>query len=216
MVRTRRAIQQAFLPEWQTERMPDDLHGVLDAVGPRLRALRRERNVTLEQLAGRTGISVSTLSRLESGQRRPTLELLLPLAQAHRVPLDELVGAPATGDPRIHPRPIKRHGATWVPLTRNPGGLNAFKEIVPVPARRRIEPDLRTHEGYEWLYVLTGTLRLILGEQDFELTAGEAAEFDTRVPHYHANVGQTPLELLVIFGPQGERVHLRARTVPKR
>src|SRR5262249_42923332 len=109
MVRTWRAIQQAFLPEWQTERMPDDLHGVLNAVGPRLRALRRERNVTLEQLAGSTGISVSTLSRLESGQRRPTLELLLPLAQAHRVPLDELVGAPATGDPRIHPRPIKRH-----------------------------------------------------------------------------------------------------------
>ena len=74
---------------------------MLTAVGPRLRALRKQRGATLEQLAESTGISVSTLSRLESGHRRPTLELLLPLAQAHRVPLDELVGAPATGDPRI-------------------------------------------------------------------------------------------------------------------
>lgn len=195
--------------------MPDDLHGVLTAVGPRLRALRRERGVTLQQLARSTGISVSTLSRLESGQRRPTLELLLPLARAHRVPLDEMVGAPATGDPRIHPRPVKRNGTTWVPLTHNPGGLHAFKQIVPVPTRRQVEPDLRTHEGYEWIYVLTGTLRLTLGDQDFELTAGEAAEFDTRVPHHHANVGPTPLELLIIFGPQGERVHLRARSVPR-
>ena len=60
---------------------------------------------TLAQLAEATGISVSTLSRLESGRRRPTLELLLPLARAHQVPLDELVGAPATGDPRVHARP---------------------------------------------------------------------------------------------------------------
>src|SRR3712207_6992551 len=71
---------------------------VLTAVGPRLRALRRQRGGTLGQLSEQTGISVSTLSRLESGQRRPTLELLLPLARAHQVPLDELVGAPPTGD----------------------------------------------------------------------------------------------------------------------
>ena len=73
---------------------------VLAGVGPRLRALRQERGATLAGLSAATGISVSTLSRLESGQRRPTLELLLPLARAHQVPLDELVDAPATGDPR--------------------------------------------------------------------------------------------------------------------
>ena len=77
--------------------MPE-LHEVLAGVGPRLRSLRRARAVTLAQLAEETGISLSTLSRLESGRRKPTLELLLPLAKAYGVPLDELVGAPATGD----------------------------------------------------------------------------------------------------------------------
>ena len=74
-----------------------------------------------------TGISVSTLSRLESGDRRPTLELLLPLAKAYGVTLDELVDAPPTGDPRIHLRPVTGNGMTMVPLTRRAGGIQAYK-----------------------------------------------------------------------------------------
>ncbi|GAB3840749.1 hypothetical protein GCM10029963_10090 [Micromonospora andamanensis] len=85
--------------------MANEEAAVLAAVGPRLRALRKQRGTTLTELADTTGISVSTLSRLESGQRRPTLELLLPLARAHQVPLDELVGAPAVGDPGSAPGP---------------------------------------------------------------------------------------------------------------
>src|SRR5579859_4537631 len=108
-----------------------DFGGVLRTVGPRLRELRRQRGGTLAQLSQSTGISVSTLSRLESGQRRPTLELLLPLARAHQVPLDELVGAPPARYPRIHPRPIRRNGATYIPLSRRPGGLQAYKCIMP-------------------------------------------------------------------------------------
>lgn len=101
----------------------DDLESALAAVGPRLRALRRQRGITLAELAVTTGISESTLSRLESGQRRANLELLLPLARAHSVPLDDLVGAPRTGDPRVHLKPIHRHGMTFIPLSRRPGGL---------------------------------------------------------------------------------------------
>jgi len=188
----------------------DSLEDVLDAVGPRLRAVRQQRNATLTQVSKTTGISVSTLSRLESGQRRPTLELLLLLAKAHQVPLDELVGAPTTGDPRIHPRPIRRHGMTFVPLTRRPGGLQAYKQIIPTnwPAH---EPQRQVHEGYEWLYVLSGRLRLLLGEHDLILTAGEVAEFDTHVPHWFGNPGPEPAEILSLFGPQGERIHVRAR-----
>ena len=187
--------------------MTDD---VLRAVGPRLRALRRERGATLAQLSETTGISVSTLSRLESGQRRPTLELLLPLARAYQVPLDELVDAPDTGDPRIHPRPIRRHGVTFLPLSRRPGGVQAYKEIIP-PHWPAGPPEQQTHEGHEWLYVLSGRLRLLLGEHDIVLTAGEVAEFDTHTPHWHGNPGAEPTELLILFGPQGERIHVRAR-----
>ncbi|MEV4755104.1 XRE family transcriptional regulator [Micromonospora sp. NPDC049559] len=187
----------------------DSLDQVLGAVGPRLRALRQRRATTLAQLSRATGISVSTLSRLESGQRRPTLELLLPLARAHQVALDELVGAPPTGDPRVHARPVTRHGRTYLPLTRRPGGLQAFKMIIPpTPAS---EPQPQVHEGYDWMYVLSGRLRLVLGEHDLILAPGEAAEFDTRTPHWFANPGPGTAEVLTLFGPQGERLHVRAR-----
>ncbi|MGC4979725.1 helix-turn-helix domain-containing protein [Streptomyces sp. DT193] len=181
---------------------------VLAEVGPRLRRIRKERGATLAGLSEATGISVSTLSRLESGLRKPSLELLLPIARAHQVPLDELVGAPPVGDPRVRAEPIVRHGRTYWPLTRQPGGLQAYKVLEP---KRTTEPDPRTHEGYEWLYVLSGRLRVVLGEHDVVLEAGEAAEFDTRVPHWFGSAGEGPAEFLSLFGPQGERMHVRAR-----
>ncbi|HET9610691.1 MAG TPA: XRE family transcriptional regulator [Acidimicrobiales bacterium] len=195
--------------------MSDDLGSVLRAVGPRLRALRHEAGVTLAELAATTGISVSTLSRLESGARRPTLELLLPLAQAHQVPLDELVGAPAVGDPRIDPEPFTHHGSTFVPLTRQAGGIKAFKQIMPVGVGTG-PLELQVHEGYEWLYVLSGRLRLVLADRELVLEPGEAAEFDTRVPHGIGNAGSTPVEILNLFGVQGERVHVRAAPADRR
>src|SRR3954454_8716490 len=99
----------------------------LDQVGPRLKRLRAQRGVTLTALAEVTGISKSTLSRLETGQRRPSLELLLPLAQAYRVALDDLVGAPEVGDPRIRLKPRRVNGRTVLPLTREPNGVQAWK-----------------------------------------------------------------------------------------
>ena len=181
---------------------------VLATVGPRLRVLRERREMTLNDLSAETGISVSTLSRLESGQRKPTLELLLPLARAYRVQLDELVDAPLTGDPRVHMRPIQGNGMTLIPLSRYAGGLQAFKMIIP---GGRPCPESKTHEGYEWMYVLSGRLRLLLGDQDLVLAAGEAAEFETRVPHCFTSGGDTTVEVLSLFGRQGERAHLRAK-----
>lgn len=181
----------------------------LGAVGPRLRALRVERGATLAELAESTGISVSTLSRLESGQRKPTLELLLPLARAHQVPLDELVDAPETGDPRVRAKPIKRHGRTFIPLTRRPGGLQAFKVVVP-PRDPAPPYEPRVHEGYEWIYVLSGRLHLVLGRRSLDLGPGEVVEFDTRTPHVIANREDHPAEMLGLFGPQGERMHVRS------
>src|SRR5256885_1327822 len=127
--------------------MDDELDEALKPVGPRLRALRLERDATLAQLSETTGISVSTLSRLESGRRRPTLELLLLLARAHQVPLDELVDAPPTGDPRVHLRPFERSGMTFVPMSRRPGGVQAYKMIYP-PHWPGSPPEPQSHEGY--------------------------------------------------------------------
>jgi transcriptional regulator with XRE-family HTH domain len=189
--------------------MDDDLDGVLDGVGPRLRALRQQQGATLAELSAGTGISVSTLSRLESGQRRPTLELLLPLARVHQVPLDELVGAPSAADPRVHPQPVQRNGMTLWPLTRRPGGVQAYRALIPPHGRR--EPEQQSHEGYEWMYVLSGRLRLLLGEHDLVLGPGEVAEFDTHTPHWFGNITDQPVEVLMLFGPQGERMHVRAR-----
>lgn len=193
--------------------MDEDLDRALDGVGGRLRSLRRQRGTTLADLSATTGISVSTLSRLESGGRRPSLEQLLPLARAYGVTLDELVDAPPTGDPRVHLRPISRNGMTMLPLTRRAGGIQAYKFVIPARSRRR-RPEPQTHEGYEWLYVLNGRLRLVLGDHDLVLAPGEAAEFDTRVPHWFGAAGPEPVEFLSLFGKQGERAHLRAR--PKR
>lgn len=127
---------------------------------------------------------MSTLSRLESGLRKPSLELLLPIARAHQVALDELVGAPPVGDPRVRSKPIVRHGRTYWPLTRQPGGLQAFKVLEPV---RRMEPEPRTHEGYEWLYVLSGRLRLVLGDHDVVLGPGRRR---SSTPGYRTGSGR--------------------------
>ncbi|MFC6066310.1 helix-turn-helix domain-containing protein [Streptomyces ochraceiscleroticus] len=180
----------------------------LTEVGPRLKRLRTQRGVTLAALSEATGISKSTLSRLEAGQRRPSLELLLPISQAHQVPLDELVVAPEVGDPRIRLTPQRVNGNIVLPLTRQPGPLQTFKMILPAT---RSEPELCTHEGYEWLYVLSGRLRLILADHDLVLPPGEAAEFDTRLPHWFGSTGDGPVELLSLFGRQGERMHVRAK-----
>ena len=180
----------------------------LDLVGPRLRRVREQRGMTLTDAAQRTGISKSTLSRLENGQRRPSLELLLPLAQVYRVPLDDLVGAPEVGDPRIRLKPRRVNGRTVIPLT-HPGGVQAWKLVIPASQSR---PDPRTHDGFEWLYVLSGRMRLVLGPRDFVLGVGEAVEFDTQVPHWFGSAGDGAAEVLSIFGRPGERMHVTAQT----
>ncbi|MET9318668.1 helix-turn-helix domain-containing protein [Streptomyces sp. NPDC003038] len=187
---------------------PAPYQAVLNEVAPRLGRLRAQRGLTLAALSEATGISKSTLSRLESGQRRPSLELLLPLAGVYGVPLDDLVGAPEVGDPRVRLTPgTLASGGTFVSLTRSTGPLQAYKMIIS----DRGEPEPRTHEGYEWLYVLDGRLRLVLAEHDLVLGAGEVAEFDTRLPHWFSSADGRPVEILSLFGRQGERMHVRAK-----
>lgn len=175
-------------------------------VPARLKAVRTRRGMTLVEVAEQTGISKSTLSRLETGQRRPTLELLLALSETYRVPLDDLVGAPEVGDPRIRLRPGQLKGRTVIPLSREPGAMQAWKIVIPTS---KVHPELRAHDGHEWIYVLSGRVRLVLGADDWVLEPGEVAEFETTVPHWFGSTGEAPAEMLSIFGRPGERMRLR-------
>ncbi|HET6877292.1 MAG TPA: XRE family transcriptional regulator [Jatrophihabitans sp.] len=179
-----------------------------ELVGARLKRLREQRRLTLTGLASTTGISKSTLSRLETGQRRPTLELLLALSHAYRVPLDELVAAPDVGDPRIRLRPDRVKGRIVIPLTRQPDGMQAWKIVIPTG---KTTPELRAHDGHEWIYVLSGRMRLVLGDQDWVLGPGEVAEFDTHVPHWFGSTGDAPAEILSIFARPGEKMTVRTQ-----
>ena len=124
--------------------------------------------------------------------------------------LDQLVDAPATGDPRVHLKPRRnRKGSVVVSLTRYPGPVQVFKQVLG-PS----EPRLVTHAGYEWLYVLAGDLRLVLGEQELVLRPGEVAEFETNTPHWFGPAGEHAVEILHLFGPQGEKPRVRARPRP--
>ncbi|MFJ3234464.1 helix-turn-helix domain-containing protein [Streptomyces sp. NPDC086787] len=190
----------------------DDVTQTLAAMGPRLRVVRERRGVTLAAVSCATGISPSTLSRIETGRRKPTLEVVLQLAMEYGVALDELVGtAPA---PAAEPRKTAPHNfgddKAVLPLTQYVGGLHAHKHVLLAVAERPGRPRQMSHDGYEWLCVLYGRLWIALGDQDLVLTAGDVVEFDTRTPHGVANAGSTgPVEYLIMFGPQGERLRLR-------
>lgn len=188
--------------------MPD--HS-LTHVGPRLKSWREKRSMTLAELSAVTGISSSTLSRLEAGKRAPNLELVVPIARALRLELDDIVPRVAP-DPRVS-RTTKRVGEMrYESLSPESSPVQTFKVTFPAnPAGVTKVPEPKVHEGHEWLYVLSGRLRLVIGEQDLTLGPGEAAEFDTRVPHWLAATGAGPAEVLSIFSKEGKRIHLRAR-----
>jgi transcriptional regulator with XRE-family HTH domain len=174
----------------------------------RLRDLRAERGLTLAQVAERANLDVSTLSRLESGKRRLTLDHLPGLAAALGVSIDELIGSPPSFDPRVRGEAVRLDGMTLWPLTRegHGAGLTAYK--AHISARRREPPaELGVHAGSDWLYVLSGRLRLVLGDHEHLLEPGEAAEFSTWTPHWFGAV-DGPVEVILVVGPDGERVHL--------
>ncbi|MEV0011083.1 helix-turn-helix transcriptional regulator [Streptomyces sp. NPDC051840] len=190
----------------------DEVAQALAEMGPRLRVVREHQGITLVDVSRATGILPSTLSRIETGRRKPTLEVVLRLAKEYAVSLDELAGsepAPAPEPRSTAPHSFGDDKAVW-PLTPYVGGLHAHKHVLPAVEKPPGRPRQVSHDGYEWLCVLYGRLWLALGGQDLVLTAGDVVEFDTRTPHGVANTGSAgPVEYLIMFGPQGERLRLR-------
>lgn len=175
----------------------------LDQVGPRLRDVRRERGWTLEVLAARAGMSASTLSRLESGKRQASLELLLPLTRLLGIRIDDLLPAAAV-DPRVRRAVERREGMVIAPLTLEDAPVKTYKITYAAAAEA---PAPRVHDGYEWLYVLSGRVRLRLDDTEHTIEQGEAAEFDTRLPHSLSATADGPAEVISIFSATGERIH---------
>ena len=136
--------------------------------------------------------------------------------RALRLELDDIVPR-VVPDPRVD-RVTKRVGEiSYVELSPPSSALQTYKVTLPAtPSGISVSPDPKVHDGYEWLYVLDGRLRLVLGQHDVVLGIGEAAEFDTRTPHWLAAAGAGPVELLTIFSKQGTRIHLRAKSASRK
>ena len=180
--------------------------GDLDSlVRQRIRGLRVGRGWSLDELAARCHLSPSTLSRIETGQRRIALDQLAPLARALGTTLDQLVESDADDDVVIRPHHDKTRGITTWLLSRE--GAPNGATIAKLRITRRVPAQLRVHPGRDWFTVLSGTVVLRLGERTILVEAGEAAEFSTMVPHaFGAKDGVA--EVLCILDHDGQRTHL--------
>ncbi len=180
--------------------------GIEEVVRTRLRSLRLARGWTLDDLAKRSLIGASTISRIETGHRRLALDNLADLARALEVTVDELLGDDNDADVVIRPVRSEQHDRVVWPLTRlhDPSGRVVMKMRIPAS---KGPPEPQVHPGRDWFYVLAGTARLVLGDREHLVEAGQAAEFNTMTPHWIAGYGG-PVEVVVIFDRHGEEAHL--------
>ncbi|GAB2817797.1 helix-turn-helix domain-containing protein [Streptomyces daliensis] len=160
--------------------LPDEL----SAVAPQLRDLRRAAGLTLESAAGRAGLSPAYLSRLETGQRQPSLPVLLELSRCYGTTVSELLGETPPGHRPVlradESEPTEAGGWTYWQAGRQGRAMQPLRVHVPQGAQGDL---VRVHPGEEWLYVLGGRLRLALGEARHVLGPGDSAHFDSTTPH---------------------------------
>jgi transcriptional regulator with XRE-family HTH domain len=179
----------------------DDVEQV---VRTRLRSLRNTLGLSLDDVAARTNLSSSTISRVETGNRAISLDVLIPLARALAVDLDSLLDVRNDDDVIIRPTPHRANSMTTWMLSRPTGKTIAIK-IRLEPTKR--PPAQRVHPGHDWMFVINGRVRLLLGDRELIVEAGEAAEFATMTPHACAAIG-SPAEIIMIFDRDGQRAHV--------
>lgn len=181
-----------------------ELNEIEAVVRSRLRSLRQTLGLSLDELAARAHLSASTISRVETGKRTISLDVLLPLAAALQVGLESLLDVSSDDDVVIRPVPTSSGPRTTWMLGRATGNTIAVK-IRLDPTDKMPEP--RVHPGHDWLFVIEGRVRLLLGEREIMVETGEAAEFATMTPHAFA-ASDGPAELLMIFDRDGQRAHV--------
>lgn len=178
-----------------------DPESELRILSRRLKALRDKYEWTLEELAERTQLSKPYLSRLEAGERQPSIAALLSIAQTYQVGVASLFQeSEQAPQVVVHGKQIPMtpgNGLFHAGLSARAGEFNLRPIRVVVPLQREGD-DLYQHDGEEWLYVIRGRLRLILGRDQHELGEGDAAHFDARIPHRLVAEGDTDAELLLV------------------
>lgn len=162
--------------------------------------------MSLGDLAAATHLNASTISRLETGSRRLALDVLAPIARALNTTIDDLIDTSGDdGDVVIRPERCDLHRVTRWQLSRNrgPNGVSVVKmRLEPLDTL----PDLAVHPGRDWFFVLSGTVRLLLGEREILVHAGHAADFATMTPHaFTAHL--KPAELISILDNDGHQAH---------
>ncbi len=185
-----------------------ELHDIEAVVRTRLRSLRNTMGLSLGELAGRTNLSPSTISRIETGKRTISLDVLLPLATALQVDLEALLDVHTDDNVVIRPTPNSSGALTTWMLSRPTGSTLAIKmRLEPT----RVAAQQRVHPGHDWFFVIEGRVRLLLGDREITVDTGEAAEFATMTPHALLAIGG-PAELIMIFDRDGQRAHLHDGT----
>jgi transcriptional regulator with XRE-family HTH domain len=182
-----------------------DMQEIEQLVRSRLRSLRTTLGLSLDDVAARTNLSASTISRVETGKRTIGLDVLVPLARALHVDLDALLDVHHDDDVVIRPSPnsVSEGITTWM-LSRTTGSTMAMKMRLEATDRT---PTQRVHPGHDWFVVIEGRVRLLLGDRELVVETGEAAEFATMTPHAIAAI-DGPAEVIMIFDRDGQRAHV--------
>jgi transcriptional regulator with XRE-family HTH domain len=181
------------------------MNDVERVVRTRLRSLRTTLGLSLDEVSARTNLSASTISRIETGKRTISLDVLVPLAQALQVELDVLLDVNDHDDVVIRPSPsATANGVTTWMLSRPTGNTIAMKMRLEPTGRR---PEQRVHPGHDWFAVTEGRVQLLLGDREITVNTGEAAEFATMTPHA-IMASEQAAELIMIFDRDGQRAHV--------
>jgi len=187
----------------------EEIQEQLSSFGARLRELRLQRGLTLQELAAQSGLSKAFLSRLESGDRQASISAALTLSKIFRVSLASLFESPVTGGLCTVIRAAEvveksANGLKYAPLSNADRFFNVRPMRVKVPPSRRGSEHYR-HEGEEWIYVLHGKLTLSLAGKTYELEEGDAAHFESHLPHRLIARGGREAEILVVAAPDWSR-----------
>jgi transcriptional regulator with XRE-family HTH domain len=198
----------------------DPIEVQLDSFGRRLRELRQGRDWSLQELAEKSGLSKTFLSRLETGDRQASIAAVLSLARIFGVSLASMFEDDFAIEPCLIVRGAEAiskstDGLTYTALSNAERFFNLQPLRLVVSPKRRGRAHFQ-HEGEEWIYVFSGRLTLSLAGKTYDLDPGDAAHFDSRLPHRLIARGRQDAEVLLVATPISAPGRAPALMLPSR